>query len=372
MTAINVDRAVQSFLTLVQIDSVTYEEQRIIQHVTAAFEALGFTVVNDGTGRDGAGNLLIRLPGTRPEVSPILLSAHTDTVGARPWRQAARRRRRDPERWHHRARGRQQGESGRSSRGNARCSRKRRLPHRAVELVLTWGEERGTRGRSPSTCRRLSARMGATLDDAAPPGRVTVAAPAYRSIRARFIGRAAHAGADPERGISAIVASAPTRSRGCGSARLDHETTANVGIIRGGTARNAIPEWSNLRRKPGAGTMPSSSAWWPTCGRPWKRGGARGGRRRSNSISSRSTRRTATLTSEPIVQEAMRAVRAVGLTPALGESGGGSDANTFNEKGIRCVNLGIGMADMHTVNESIRIADLGKTCELALALMTGG
>jgi acetylornithine deacetylase/succinyl-diaminopimelate desuccinylase-like protein len=30
------------------------------------------------------------------------------------------------------------------------------------------------------------------------------------------------------------------------------------------------------------------------------------------------------------------------------------------------------MADMHTVNESIRIADLGKTCELALALMTGG
>jgi len=80
MTAINVDRAVQSFLTLVQIDSVTYEEQRIIQHVTAAFEALGFTVVNDGTGRDGAGNLLIRIPGTRPEVSPILLSAHTDTV----------------------------------------------------------------------------------------------------------------------------------------------------------------------------------------------------------------------------------------------------------------------------------------------------
>lgn len=75
---------------------------------------------------------------------------------------------------------------------------------------------------------------------------------------------------------------------------------------------------------------------------------------------------------EPIVQEAMRAVRAVGLTSALGESGGGSDANTFNEKGIRCVILGTGMADMHTVNERIRIPDLGKTCELALALMTGG
>src|SRR6267143_3829659 len=61
MTAINVDRAVQSFLTLVQIDSVTYEEQRIVQHVTGSFEALGLAVVNDGTGRDGAGNLLIRI-----------------------------------------------------------------------------------------------------------------------------------------------------------------------------------------------------------------------------------------------------------------------------------------------------------------------
>jgi len=68
----------------------------------------------------------------------------------------------------------------------------------------------------------------------------------------------------------------------------------------------------------------------------------------------------------------MRAVRAVGVTSAPGESDGGSDANTVNEKGIQCVILGTGMADLHTVNERIRIADLGRTGGLALALMTGG
>jgi tripeptide aminopeptidase len=368
MTAINVDRAVQSFLALVRIDSVTYEEQRIIQHITRAFEALGLTVINDGTGRDGAGNLFIRLPGTRPELPPLLLSAHTDTVepgrGVKPRVEDGVIR--------------SDGTTVLAADNKASVAAlleavqiltEQRLPHRAVELVLTWGEERGHAGAVAFDATQLAARMGATLDDAAPPGRVTIAAPAYRSIRARFVGRAAHAGADPERGISAIVASAHaiTRMR---LGRLDHETTANVGIIRGGTARNAIPGAAELEAE--ARSRDNAKLEHVVADmRAAMEGAARemGAAVELDIKQEYAAYRHAE--TEPIVQEAVRAVRAVGLTPALGESGGGSDANTFNEKGIRCVNLGIGMADMHTVNESIRIADLGKTCELALALMTG-
>ena len=368
MTAIDVDRAVQSFLTLVRIDSVTYEEQRIIQHVTAAFEALGLAVVNDGTGRDGAGNLLIRIPGTRPDVPPILLSAHTDTVepgrGVKPRVEDGVIR--------------SDGTTVLAADNKAslaalleatRVLTERRLPHRGVELVLTWGEERGHAGAVAFDVSRLSARMGATLDDAAPPGRVTVAAPAYRSIRARFIGRAAHAGAAPERGISAIVASARaiTRMR---LGRLDHETTANVGIIRGGTARNAIPGVVELEAEARSRDNAKLERVVADLRAAMEAGASETGAELELDIKQEYAAYRHAET-EPIVQEAMRAVRAVGLTPALGESGGGSDANTFNEKGVRCVNLGIGMADMHTVNESIRVADLGKTCELALALMTG-
>ncbi len=368
MTVINVDRAVQSFLSLVQIDSVTYEEQRIIQHITRAFEALGLTVINDGTGRDGAGNLLIRLPGTRPELPPLLLSAHTDTVepgrGVKPRVEDGVIR--------------SDGTTVLAADNKASVAAlleavqiltEQRLPHRAVELVLTWGEERGHAGAVAFDSRQLAAQMGATLDDAAPPGRVTIAAPAYRSIRARFVGRAAHAGADPERGISAIVASAHaiTRMR---LGRLDHETTANVGIIRGGTARNAIPGAAELEAEARSRDNVKLERVVADM-RQAMEGAARevGAAVELDIKQEYAAYRHAD--TEPIVQEAVRAVRAVGLTPALGESGGGSDANTFNEKGIRCVNLGIGMADMHTVNESIRIVDLGKTCELALALMTG-
>jgi tripeptide aminopeptidase len=74
---------------------------------------------------------------------------------------------------------------------------------------------------------------------------------------------------------------------------------------------------------------------------------------------------------EAIAREATAAVSRAGLEPSLGVSGGGSDANTFNEKGIRCVNLAIGMTDIHTVNESIAVADLQKTAEIAVALMMG-
>ena len=368
MTSINLDRALQSFLTLVRIDSVTYEEQRIIQHITRAFEALGLAVINDGTGRDGAGNLLIRLPGTRTQVPPLLLSAHTDTVepgrGVKPRVQDGVIR--------------SDGTTVLAADNKASVAAlleavqiltEQRVPHRAVELVLTWGEERGHAGAVAFDTRQLAARMGATLDDAAPPGRVTIAAPAYRSIRARFVGRAAHAGADPERGISAIVASAHaiTRMR---LGRLDHETTANVGIIRGGTARNAIPGAAELEAE--ARSRDNAKLERVVADmRAAMEGAARemGAAVELDIKQEYAAYRHAD--TEPIVQEAVRGVRAVGLTPALGESGGGSDANTFNEKGIRCVNLGIGMADMHTVNESIRIVDLGKTCELALALMTG-
>ena len=76
---------------------------------------------------------------------------------------------------------------------------------------------------------------------------------------------------------------------------------------------------------------------------------------------------------EAIAREAAGAIAGAGLEPSLGVSvsGGGSDANTFNEKGGRCVNLAIGMTDMHRVNESIALADLRKMAEIALALMTG-
>src|SRR5262249_60186644 len=45
-----------------------------------------------------------------------------------------------------------------------------RLPHRELDLVLTWGEERGHAGAVAFDTSRLAARIGGTLDATAPPG----------------------------------------------------------------------------------------------------------------------------------------------------------------------------------------------------------
>ena len=58
-----------------------------------------------------------------------------------------------------------------------------------------------------------------------------------------IIGRAAHAGVEPEKGISAIKIATNLINR-LPQGRLDEETTFNIGRIEGGTVRNAVP--SNL------------------------------------------------------------------------------------------------------------------------------
>jgi metal-dependent amidase/aminoacylase/carboxypeptidase family protein len=71
-------------------------------------------------------------------------------------------------------------------------------------------------------------------------------APHAATLELRFHGRPAHSGIAPEEGRSAIAAA----SRAIADLRLgriDEETTANVGVIAGGTARNIIPEWCTVK-----------------------------------------------------------------------------------------------------------------------------
>ena len=92
---------------------------------------------------------------------------------------------------------------------------------------------------APRTCR---IRLRLTP---APIGNVVRASARGRTIDVVFKGRAAHAGLAPEEGRSAIVAAARAISD-LRLGRIDDETTANVGRISGGTARNVIPERCEL------------------------------------------------------------------------------------------------------------------------------
>ena len=68
-------------------------------------------------------------------------------------------------------------------------------------------------------------------------------------------------------------------------------------------------------------------------------------------------------------QLAASALERVGLEPAYILSGGGADANVFNERGLQCVNLANGMTDIHTPDERIAVADLHEMVDVTLALV---
>jgi tripeptide aminopeptidase len=112
-------------------------------------------------------------------------------------------------------------------------------PAAGLELVFTVAEEEGLRGARELDVSRLRAPFGYVFDHATPIGEIITAAPTYNRVIADFEGIEAHSGIRPEEGRSAIEAAAAAIER-MKLGRLDEETTANVGVIEGGTASNVV------------------------------------------------------------------------------------------------------------------------------------
>jgi tripeptide aminopeptidase len=241
------------------------------------------------------------------------------------------------------------------------------LPHAGVELLFTSKEEVGLLGAYAFDHTRLEARLGYVYDQAAPIGEIILGAPTQKGIFARFHGRASHAGMYPEEGRSAVLAAA----RAVGDMRLgriDHQSSANVGVITGGTARNIVPEWCSIQaeaRSRDPGTVAALvqemldaigfAASTSDC---------------TAETSIEDTYRGYTFTEgEPAVRLAAEGLRRAGYDVTTGFSGGGADANVFNERGLPCVNLANGMADIHTPEERIAVADLEGMVEVTLSIV---
>ena len=66
---------------------------------------------------------------------------------------------------------------------------------------------------------------------------------------------------------------------------------------------------------------------------------------------------------------AERARRAAASSRATASRAARADANVFNERGLQCVNLANGMAEIHTPDEHIAVADLEAMVDVTLALV---
>jgi tripeptide aminopeptidase len=239
--------------------------------------------------------------------------------------------------------------------------------HGGIELLFTPKEEVGLRGAAAFDQERLRAKLGYVYDHAGPIGEVILGAPYQCKLDASFHGRAAHSGMFPEEGRSAIAAAARAIAD-LRLGRLDDETTANVGEIRGGTARNIVPErcfFTAEARSHDEGKLGelvqemletiTFAAQLGDCDVETQVDpSARGYRFKRD---------------DPPVRLAAEALERSGIRPSYGLSGGGADANVFNERGLQCLNLANGMTDIHTPDERIAVADLERMVDVTLALV---
>jgi tripeptide aminopeptidase len=346
------DRLIDTFLELVRIDSPSGHEETIARDLIARLEGLGLAVTQDVTG-----SLVARLDGVgeRSEDAPLLLSAHMDTVGTdtgiRPVIEDGLIR--------------SDGttilgaddKSGLAVILELLCVlAEKGLAHPPLEVVVTVGEETGLAGAKALDMEELGAREGIVLDSGGPIGTVVVSAPFQDKLFATVHGRAAHAGAEPERGINAIrVAAEAVAAMPLG--RIDEETTSNVGVIHGGVATNIVPDRVELhceaRSRDEAKLVAQVQAMRAALEEAAARHEARVDLQQERSYDGFKLSPEA-----PIVKRAVAAIEAMGLTPFLVPSGGGSDANVFAAAGMATINLSTGMAEVHTVNEHIAVEDM--------------
>jgi tripeptide aminopeptidase len=356
------------FTELASIASPPGEERPVADRVVAYLEDLGLAVEEDDAGSriaSSAGNLLARLEPTAGEGTPIFLCAHLDTVvpeGAlEPVVEDGVVRN---------AGGTILGADDKAAvavmlEAAARVHEER-LPHAGIELLFTPKEEVGLLGAKAFDHRRLRARLGFVYDQASPIGDVVLGAPTQRSLLVRFHGRAAHSGMYPEEGRNAIAAAARAIAD-LRLGRIDAETTSNVGVIQGGTARNVVPEWCSFEleirahdERRGADLVQEALDTIAFA--------AAAGECEVETQLEESYRGYRFNRGDRPVRLAARALERCGVEPRYVLTGGGADANVFNAAGLSCLNLANGMVDIHTPDERIAVADLERMVDVTLAL----
>jgi tripeptide aminopeptidase len=351
------ERMIAQFMEMVRIPSESGNEAEMIAYLKHEFEALGADARTDSYG-----NLVAKLPAKGCEgKDPILLSCHADTVkpgvGIEPVL----------------ADGviRSAGETilaADDKAGIAEMLEALRIAERRppVEIAISRQEEIGLLGVKNLDYSMLSARKGFLLDNDT-LDTIVIGGPSYFAIDVEIAGRAAHAGMEPEKGINAIQAAARAIAA-LRLGRLDHETTANVGVIEGGIIRNGIPDRARFLaecRSLDHGKAETLAAEMEQTIR----------------LEAESNGATVKITVNNLckavdipadswtVQQAIKALKKAGVDATTTFITGFTDASIYNNMGIEMAVVGIGARLEHSTDEHIHVEDMEKAVVMIVELL---
>ena len=356
---IDQERLVNSFCEMVRIDSPSDEEEEVAKHLTERLTQLGFQVQ-----RDAHGNVIASEEGDEP----LLLSAHMDTVepgrGIKPQVQGDRI-----------------VSDGTTILGGdckagvsailegLQSVKDEGLSRRPLQVVFTRGEEIGLIGATNLDYSMIRAKESVVFDGNGPVNTITGASPTYMSFDVTVKGRAAHAGVEPEKGLSAIRIATEIISQ-LPQGRLDEETTFNVGFISGGSVRNAVPAEASF-----GGEFRSRNTETLDLLRLEVLAKLEQARQRYGEAAIEEDLEVLFHMynldpNDNIVKLVTRVMGDLNLRPNIQPSGGGTDANVMRHHGIECVVVGMSTNEMHTVNEYVVVPDLVTTAHFCHMVVT--
>ena len=385
----DLDAALDLALRLMAVPARSGEERPVAELITGELRRAGAKAgdveTDDVTTRSplggDVGNLIFKLPGTRPGPRRLLM-AHLDTVplcvGARPLRRGRFVRSADKT-------------TGLGADDRAGCAvvltaaleiLRRKLPHPPLTFFWPVQEEVGLFGAHYADLTRLAKPKLAFNWDGGAAEKLTIGATGAYRMQIAVTGCAAHAGGAPERGVSAVTVAAlaiAALQRDGWLGLIEKEGvrgTANVGVVRGGDATNVVTDRVELRAECRSHDPKFrrrildafTEAFRSAAAEVRNVDGVAGKVKIDHWLDYESFRLAE---NEPCVLEAEPAARDAGLAPVRAVSNGGLDANWLSARGIPTVTLGCGQMHVHTVNERLDVRAFRDACRIGLRLATG-
>lgn len=362
-------RLVENFLDMVKISSPSKNERAMGDYLIKLLEELGLEVKEDNAGEVNGGNCgniigVLKSPGKKK----LLFSAHMDTVvpceKVTPIVENGVIK--------------SDGTSilGGDDKGGIaaiiemlRVIKENNLDHPEIIVVFSMAEEIGLLGSKAFDIESYGVDFGFILDSSGKPGKIITKAPSAARGIITIVGKPAHAGISPESGINALTVAAHAITK-IKLGRIDSETTSNIGVVKGGQATNIVMPSVELDYEARSLSNEKLEVLLKETFDIFEDVCKEFGAKMENTVKVEYPG-FALEDNADVVEIVKAACQKVGIESETVSSGGGSDTNIYNNKGVPSVNLAVGMSKVHTLEEYIEIKDLVDLSKILVEIIKG-
>lgn len=347
------EKLVSTFFEMVRISSESGEEKEFISYLKDLFAK----ELQAECTIDNYGNLIVKIPAKNSaNTEPIFFGVHADTV--KPGKNI------EPflENGIIRSRGETiLGADDKAGIAELFEAIKTADCYPPLEIVVAREEEIGLLGSKTLDASSLKSKIGFVIDMDNLED-IVIGGPSYMAINVNIIGKSAHAGMEPDKGVSSIKAASHAISM-LKEGWIDEETTVNVGIIKGGEILNAVPEKTEVKIECRSQSHEKCLQQSELIKEVFLTG-AKATKAKAEIKMELIIKSYRISEDAPSVKVAKKAVSNVGLVPNVEVICGGTDAAHYNENGIDTVVIGMGAKAEHTKEENIALEDMGKAVSI--------